>query len=81
LIIYLQKENKSETELYKHHDKKLLIIILISSRTPEEMTWQQNTVYYQITLFIGWQLRLIRPMDAARLSPGKRSAARQNSAL
>jgi len=45
------------------------------------MTWQQNTVYYQITLFIGWQLRLIRPMDAARLSPGKRSAARQNIAL
>ncbi|VTP68452.1 Uncharacterised protein [Leclercia adecarboxylata] len=31
----------------------------------------QNTVFYQITLFIGWQLRLIRPMDAARLSPGK----------
>jgi len=45
------------------------------------MTWQQNTVFYQITLFIGWQLGLIRPMDAARLSPGKRGAARQNSAL
>jgi len=45
------------------------------------MTWQQNTVFYQITLFIEGQLRLIRPMDIARLSPGKRSAARQNSAL
>jgi len=34
-----------------------------------------------MNLFIGWQLGHIRPMDAARLSPGKRSAARQNSAL
>jgi len=37
--------------------------------------------FFQMNLFTRWQLRLIRPMDAARLSPGKRSAARQNSAL